>query len=61
MSILFCYYTIEDTKGVIRIRISKKNRHNKCQKKKDKQRSAKHSHNANDRVAQTPLKTSGVN
>ena len=38
---------IEDTKGVIRIRISKKNRHRNGQKKnvlKDKQRSTKHSH-----------------
>jgi hypothetical protein len=32
----------EDTKGVIRIRISKKNRQRNGQKKKDKQRSAKH-------------------
>ena len=36
----------EDTKGVIRIRISKKNRQNNGEKKvqKDKQRSTKHTH-----------------
>jgi hypothetical protein len=36
----------EDTKGVIRIRISKKNRQHNGQKKKDKERSIKHTHNA---------------
>ena len=39
----------EDTKGVIRIRISKKNR----------QRSTKHTYKAKDRVTRTPLKTGG--
>jgi hypothetical protein len=32
----------EDTKGLIRIRISKKNRQHNGQQKKDKQRSTKH-------------------
>ena len=53
----------ENTKGVIRIRISKKNRQNNGQKKKiqnDKQRSTKHTHRTKDRVTRTPLKT-GVN
>jgi len=36
----------EDTKGVIRIRISKKNRQEKVQKDK---RSTKHTHKTNDR------------
>jgi hypothetical protein len=46
----------EDTKGVIRIRISKKNRQDNGQMKKvqkDKQRSTKHK--AKDRVTRTPL------
>jgi hypothetical protein len=50
----------EDTKGVIRIRISKKNRQHNCQKKrykKDKKRSTKHTHKTKDRVTRTPLKT----
>ena len=52
----------EDTKGVIRIRISKKNRQHNGKKKvqKDKQRSTKHTHNTKDRETRTPLK-SGVN
>ena len=49
----------EDTKGVIRNRISKKNRQNNGQKKKDKQLSTKHAYKAKDRVTRTPLK-SGV-
>ena len=45
------------TKVVIRIRISKKNRQLIKEKvQKDKQRSTKHTYNANDRVTQTPLK-----
>jgi hypothetical protein len=41
----------EDTKGVIRIRISKKNRqHNGQKKKKDKQRSIKHTHKRADEI-----------
>ena len=47
----------ENTKGVIIIRKSKKD---DVQKKKDKQRSTKHTHKTKDRVAQTSLKT-GVN
>ena len=50
----------EDTKGVIRIRKSSKNRQHNGQKKKDKQRSTRHAHKTKDRVTQTPLKT-GVN
>jgi hypothetical protein len=43
---------VEDTKGVIRIRISKKNRQHNGQK--DKQRSTKHTHKTKDRVTRTP-------
>ena len=51
----------EDTKVVIRIRISKSRRHNGQKKKrqKDKQRSTKHVHKIKDRVTRTPLKTGG--
>ena len=49
---------IEDTKGVIRIRISKKNRqHNGSTK--DKQRSTKHIYKTKDRITRTALKTGG--
>ena len=41
------YEESEDTKGVIRIRISKNRQHN-GQKKKDKQRSTKHTHKTKD-------------
>ena len=51
---------IEDTKGVIRISISKKNRQHNDQNKKDKQRSTKHKHKTKDRVTRTPLKTGGA-
>ena len=44
----------EDTKGVIRIRKSKKNRQNNGQKKKDKQRSTKYIQKTKDRVTRTP-------
>jgi predicted peroxiredoxin len=44
----------ENTKGVIIIRKSKKD---DVQKKKDKQRSTKHTHKTKDRVTRTPLKT----
>ena len=52
----------EGTKGVIRIRISKKNRQHNCQKKKykvqkGKQRSTKHTYKTEDRATRTPLKT----
>jgi hypothetical protein len=42
----------EDTKGAIRIRKSKKNRHNDQKEKvqKDKQRSRKHTYKTKDRV-----------
>jgi uncharacterized protein involved in type VI secretion and phage assembly len=40
----------EDTKGVIRIRISKKDRQHNGQKKNDKQRSTKHTHKTKDQV-----------
>ena len=51
----------EDTKAVIRIRISMKNRQHNDLKNKDKQRSTKHTHNTQDRVTRTPLKTRRVN
>jgi hypothetical protein len=47
----------EDTKGVIRIRNSKKNRQRNGQEKKDRQRSTKHTIKTKDRVTRTPLKT----
>jgi len=51
----------EDTKGVIRIRKSNKNRQHNVQTKekgqKDKQRSTKHTHKAKNRVTRAPLKT----
>jgi len=47
----------EDTKGVIRLRVSKKNQQHNGQKKKDKQRSTKHTHKTKDRVTRTSLKT----
>ena len=40
----------EDTKEVIKIRISKKNRQHNGQKKKDKQQSTKHTHKTKDQV-----------
>ena len=49
----------EDTKEVIRIRKSKKNRQHNGQKKKDKQRATKHTHKSKDRVTRTPRKTGG--
>ena len=49
----------EDTKGLIRIPKSKKNRQHSGQKKKDKQRSTKHTHKTKDRITQTPLKAGG--
>ena len=53
----------ENAKGVIIIRISKKNRQHNGQKEKGQkhiQQSTKHTHRTKDRVTQTPLKT-GVN
>ena len=58
--LLLLYEEFEDTKGVIIIRRSKKNRQHNGQKKKvqkDKQRSTKHTYKTKDRVTQTPLKT----
>ena len=46
---------LKDTKVVIRIRKSKKNR--QCNGQKNKQRSTKHAHKTKDRVTRTPLKT----
>ena len=53
---------LEDIKGVIRIRNSKKNRQHNGQKDKgqrDKQRSTKHIHKTKDRVTRTPIKNRG--
>ena len=54
---------LEDTIGVIRICISKKNRQNNGQYKKkstkDKQRSTKHTYKTKARVTRTPLKSGG--
>ena len=49
----------KDTKEVIRIRKSKKDRQDNDQKKKDKQRSTKHTQKTKDQVTRTPLKTRG--
>jgi len=46
----------EDTKEVIGIRMSKKDRQHNGQMKKDKQRSSKHTHRTKYRVKRTPLK-----
>ena len=54
-----CYEEFGDTKYVIRIRASKKNRQHNGQKKKDKQRSTKHTHKTKDRIRGTPLETGG--
>ena len=58
--LLYGKKSLKITRGVIRIRISKKNRQHNGQKKKDKQRSTKHTHKTKDQVTRTPLKT-GVN
>ena len=55
-SIRYYIEEFENTKGVIRIRISKKNRkHNGPKEKvqKDKQRSTKETHQTKDRVTRT--------
>jgi hypothetical protein len=60
--ILYCHICIkeefEDTKGAIRIRISKKQTTQWPKEKvqKDKQRSIKHTYKTKDRVTRTPLK-----
>jgi hypothetical protein len=51
------YEEFEDTKGAIRIHKSKKDRKHNGQKKKDKQRSTKHTHKTKDRVTRILLKT----
>ena len=59
---VYCQEEFEDTKGVIRIHISKRNKQHNGQKKKvqkDKQRSTKHTHKTKDQVTRTPLKTGG--
>ena len=48
----------EDTTGVIRIRISMKNRQHNGEKKKDEQRSTKHTHKTKDRVYRGSKKSS---
>ena len=48
----------EDNKGVIRIRISKKNKTTQWPKEKV-QRSTKHTHKAKDRLTRTPQKKRG--
>ena len=53
----------EDTKGVIRIRKSKKNRKHNGQKKKrqkDKERSTKHTHKTKNRLTRKPEVNSGT-
>jgi hypothetical protein len=54
------YEEFKDTKGVIRIRKSMKDRQHNGQMKNDKQRSTKHTHKTKDQVTRTPLKTGGV-
>ena len=56
----FIQEELEDTKGVIRIRIWKKNRQQNGQKKKDKKQSTKHTYKTKDRVTRTPREP-GVN
>jgi hypothetical protein len=51
----------EDTKGVIRIRKSKKDRQHDDQEKKYKQRSTKHTHKIKDRVTRASITKPGVN
>jgi len=52
------YKEFEDTKEVIRIRKSKKNR-SKEKVQKDKQRSTQYAYKTKDRVTRTPLETGG--
>jgi hypothetical protein len=54
---------LEDTKGVIRSRKSKKDKQHQWQKEKgekDKQRSIKHTHKTITRVTRIPLKLGGA-
>ena len=60
---LFHQYRFENSKGVIKTRISKKNRQYNGQKKKiqmDKQRSTKHTHKTTDRETRTSQKKLGL-
>ena len=57
MYIMFPEEEFEDTKGIIRIRKSKKDRQHDGQKKKDTQLFRKHTHNTKDRVTRIPLRT----
>ena len=50
-SLVLCKEEVKVTKGIIRIRISKKTR------QKDKQQSTTHAHKTKDRVTRTSLKT----
>jgi len=59
-SFLFTKEEFEDTKGVIRIRISQEEQTTQWLKEKvqkDKQRFTKHTHKTKDRVTRTPLKS----
>jgi len=52
----------EDTKGVIRIRKSKKDKQHNSQRKSTKgkkKRSTKHTYKTKDRVTRSPLRTGG--
>ena len=56
------YEGYEDTKGVIIIRQSKKNKQQHDQRNKEqkgKQRSTKHAHKTKDQLTRSPLKTGG--
>jgi hypothetical protein len=57
MSGIQIYKEFDETRVVIRIRISKKNRQHNGQK--EKQRSTKHTHKTKNRVTRTALKTGG--
>jgi hypothetical protein len=57
MSGIQIYKEFDETRVVIRIRISKKNRQHNGQK--EKQRSTKHTHKTKNRVTRTAHKTGG--
>ena len=64
MQVFFKLQEFEDTKGVIRIHISKKSRQSNGQKKKYKrtnndQQNMHTNNKTKDRVTRTPLKTGG--
>ena len=61
--VLIMLEELEDTKGVIRSRKSKKDKQHQWQKEKgekDKQRSIKHTHKTITRVTRIPLKLGGA-